>query len=236
MKLNHTAAIFGMTAIGLATVGCQRDLTPVSPLITHPLTHESDCPLDGIWSAHKTGEFIKRKTLYVHFAPLGTTLIEGKYPKEAQAMKKLMHDHLVKYVGTGLQDINNRAHTNWQVTETPGQADIVIETAIVKLKPTKGVVNAIGTIGSFFSPIPGTGTIISQFTKGGIGIEGRIVDTRTKRSLFEFKDTNKDNTIIFSFNDYGRFGHDEESLEKWAKILAKLIVEGAKDTLPKTGA
>lgn len=236
MKLNHTAAIFGMATAGIASVGCQRDLTPVSPLITHPLVHEKTCPLDGVWSAPKTGDFTKRKTLYVHFAPLGTTFIEGKYPKEAQAMKKLMHDHLVKHVGAGLADINNMAHTDWQVTETPGQADIVIETAIVKLKPTQGVVNAIGTIGSFFSPIPGTGTIISQFTKGGIGIEGRIVDTRTKRPLFEFKDTNKDETILFSFNDYGRFGHDEESLEKWAQILAKLIVTGAKDALPKTAA
>ncbi len=236
MKPNHTAAIFGMMAIGLASVGCQRDLPPGSPLITHPLVHESSCPLDGIWSARKTGELTKRKTLYVHFSPLGTTLIEGKYPKEAQAMKTLMHDPLVKHVGGALAEIHNKAHTNWQVTEKPGQADIVIETAIVKLKPTKGVINAIGTIGSFFSPIPGTGTIISQFTKGGIGIEGRIVDTRTKRSLFEFKDTNKDETIIFSFNDYGRFGHDEESLEKWAQILAKLIISGAKDTLPKTAA
>ncbi len=169
----------------------------------------------------------------MYFPPLDTSFIQKKYPQEAALLQTKMHDEIVRYVGEALLEKNKQFGTHWKLADSRRGATFIVEMKIVKLEPTKGGINLLGFIGSFFSPVPGTSTVLSQFTKGSIGIEGRILDAATCRSLFEFKDTNKDETILFSFNDYGKFGHSEENMEKWVKELAKLIRRGTQTQQPE---
>lgn len=177
---------------------------------------------------------MKKATMY--FPPLDTSFVRQKYPQEAELLQTKMHDNIVRYVGRALQENNRKLKTKWSLADSPDGATMIVEMKIVKLEPTKGMVNLLGFIGSFFSPVPGTCTVLSQFTKGSIGIEGRIYDANTRKPLFEFKDTNKDETLLFSFNDYGKFGHSEENMELWAEKLADLIRRGAQTSRPVKGA
>lgn len=222
-----------LLAAELLLNSCAPDLQPASTLITHELVRDEMGDFDGVWRAPPTRKYMRMKRGSMYFSPLDTSLIRSKYPQEAAHLQTQMHDQIVSYIGKALEENNEKFKTHWRLADTPEDATLIIEMKIVKLEPTKGIVNLLGFVGSFFSPVPGTSTVLSQFTKGSIGIEGRVIDAATRRSLFEFKDTNKDETLLFSFNDYGQFGHSEENMEAWAENLAELIRRGAQTTRPE---
>lgn len=211
---------------------CTPDLKPASSLISHELTCEKKGDFDGVWAIPPTKRYERMHSGTLYFPPLNTSLIQDKYPQEAKLLQTEMHDLIVRDVGRALAENNKKLHSDWRLAPSRSEATLIVEMQIVKLVPTKGGVNLLGFIGSFFSPVPGTATVLSQFTKGSIGIEGRIYDPVRRQSIFEFKDTNKDETILFSFNDYGRFGHSEENLAKWARKIAKLIRRSAQVPTP----
>lgn len=218
---------FSLLCVILCAASCAPDLKPTSSLISHDLVHDRKKEFDGIWVIPPTPHYHNMHHGRLYFSPLDTSLIKDKYPEEAALLQTQMHDLIVRKVGEALVENNKKKHVDWHLADSPGKATLIVEMQIVKLEPTKGGVNLLGFIGSFFSPVPGTTTVLSQFTKGSIGIEGRIYDPVRHRSIFEFKDTNKDKTLLFSFNDYGRFGHSEENMEKWADALAELIRKSA---------
>lgn len=222
-----------LLAAGLLLDSCTPDLQPASSLITHKLVRDEQGDFDGVWRAPPTEKYLHIKRGSMYFPPLDTSLVREKYPQEAVLLQTKMHDHIVSYIGKALQENNKKLKTKWKLADYPDGATLIVEMKIVKLEPTKGIVNLLGFVGSFFSPVPGTTTVLSQFTKGSIGIEGRVTDATTRKPLFEFKDTNKDDTLLFSFNDYGKFGHSEENMELWAENLAELIRRGAQTSRPE---
>lgn len=207
---------------------CSVDLTPKGHLITHTLVHEPGAKTDGLWRTSKTGLYKDLKEGALYFSPLDTSLIDKTYPEEAVQLRRQMHDHIVKYIGQAITDTNREMNLQWRLTESPDDATIRIDMQIVKLRPTKNGTNILSFIGSLFSPIPGTSTVISSFTKGSIGIEGCIADGKTGEHLYEFKDTNRDRTLLFSFNDYKRFGHSEKYMENWTKRLAENLCKNVR--------
>lgn len=221
LSLALTASLMMLTA-------CTVDLKPTGHLITHTLIHEPGAKTDGLWRTTKTGLYKNLKKGSLYFSPLDTSLIDKEYPEEAVQLRRQMHDHIVKYIGQAISDTNRELNLQWRLTNTPADATIRIDMQIVKLQPTKNAANILSFIGSLFSPIPGTGTVISSFTKGAIGIEGCIADGKTGEHLYEFKDTNRDRTLLFSFNDYKRFGHSEKYMENWTKHLAENLCKNVR--------
>lgn len=218
---------FSLSIAILFLASCAPDLKPASSLISHELVYERNGDFDGVWSIPPTKRYNRMHSGTLYFPPLDTSLIHDKYPQEAALLQTKMHDLIVNNVGKALAENNKKQNAHWRLARSRSEATLIVELKIVKLVPTKGGVNLLGFIGSFFSPVPGTTTVLSQFTKGSIGIEGRIYDPARRCSIFEFKDTNKDETILFSFNDYGRFGHSEENMAKWAGKIADLIRSSA---------
>ncbi len=207
---------------------CAVDLKPTGHLITHTLVHEPGAKTDGQWRTSKTGMYKNLKKGALYFSPLDTSLIDKEYPEEAVQLRHQMHGHIVKYIGQAITDTNRELNLQWRLTDSPADATIRIDMQIVKLKPTKTAANILSFIGSLISPIPGTSTVISSFTKGSIGIEGCIADGKTGEHLYEFKDTNRDRTFLFSFNDYKRFGHSEKYMENWAKHMAESLCKNVR--------
>lgn len=200
---------------------CTSDLKPDGSLITHELTHEPGSKLDGVWKAKETGQYRQVKRGYIYFAPLDTSMIEKAHPEEAVQLRNQMSKHIVKYLGNTLDECNKVMKNQWHLTDNPHKATIRVDIQVVKLRPTRSGANFANLAVSLFSPIPGTSAILSEFNKGAISIEGRVSDAKTKESLYEFKDSNRDRTLLFSLNDYKRFGHSEKYMQKWAEGMAE---------------
>ena len=101
-----------------------------------------------------------------------------------------------------------------------GPKTLVVELALVELNPSNFAGNIVKTGGSVF--VPGVGFLGSQFTRGGIAIEGKIRNGETGELLVEFADRQQDRTTLFSFRDFTPYAHDRAAIDDWAKQLDRL--------------
>lgn len=206
-------------------LSCSQALKPQSSLVQYPLSkNDKFLPFDGVWVNPKVEKYNNSNSGCIYVAPVDVSLIEKKYPKEANLLKKSFHAALEREVYKALQE--NRARDKgkgWKLSAVPTPRCLKFEFAITKLKTTKGYLNVIGFIGGFFSPIPGTGSVVSKFASGGISLEGRVVDTRSKETLMCFQDRSDDPMTLFSSGDFGKFGHSEDALDIWAREIGATI-------------
>lgn len=206
-------------------LSCSQALKPASSLVQHPLSKTDEfLPFDGVWINPKVEDYNNRHSGCIYVAPVDVSLIEKKYPKEAKLMQKSFHEALEREVYKALQV--NRARDKgkeWKLSAVPTPRCLKFEFAITKLKPTKGYLNVIGFIGGFFSPIPGTGSVVSKFASGGICLEGRVVDEGSNATLMCFQDCSDDPMTLFSSGDFGKFGHSEDALDIWAREIGATI-------------
>lgn len=207
------------------SLSCSQTLKPESSLVQHPLSkNDAFLPFDGVWINPKISEYSHGNTGCLYVAPVDVSLIEKQYPKESKLMQKSFHDALEREVYKALQANKLRDKgKEWRLSSVPTPRCLKFEFAITKLKPTKGYLNVIGFIGGFFSPIPGTGSVVSKFASGGICLEGRVVDEGSDATLMCFQDCSDDPMTLFSSGDFGKFGHSEDALDIWAREIGATI-------------
>lgn len=83
---------------------------------------------------------------------------------------------------------------------------------MVKLKATDVDGNIMSDLVSLVSPLPGTSLLLGSCMSGDVGIEGRLVDTRTDAGIMEFKAYNTDPITLFSVKEFERFAFDKRNL------------------------
>ena len=62
----------------------------------------------------------------------------------------------------------------------------------------------------------------SVFTNGRVAIEGRLIDTTEKWSLFEFGDREKDKLTFYTLRDFKPYGHTRVAIREWAKQFEEM--------------
>lgn len=70
---------------------------------------------------------------------------------------------------------------------------------------------------------------------GDVGIEGRLVDTRTDAGIMEFKAYNTDPITLFSVKEFERFAFDKRNLRLFASGISSIFKDGPSSYIPKTG-
>lgn len=114
----------------------------------------------------------------------------------------------------------------FRVVEHPGKDSLTLELAIVDLNPNtfsgavvRTAVNAVA--------VPGTDLILASAArplKGNIAIEGRLGDSRTGVSLFEFADNEESKSPVFiNVRDFTTYGQARLAIREWAAQFEQLL-------------
>ena len=100
----------------------------------------------------------------------------------------------------------------------------VIEFAITGFVPTRAEIEVVGTIGSFFCPVPGVGLVADYLAAGSIAIECRVRDSATQEVVFMFADAEGEPQALLQFAKYTYTAAAKINLKQIAKALAESCV------------
>ena len=103
--------------------------------------------------------------------------------------------------------------------KTPHTA--VFEFAITGFVPTRAEIEVVGTVGSFFCPVPGVGLIADCLAAGSLAIECRVRDSVSKDVVFMFADTEGEPQALLQFAKYTYTAAAKINLKRIAKDLAE---------------
>lgn len=216
----------------LLLCSCSHSLKSESGLYDVELQKSYKVALDGYWVTpidHKSQKKIKRGTIYI--APLDVSLVEKDEPELSKLIISQMHGLFVEEMQEMLKEGNAANKANWRLTNDPRNATIRVDIAVVRLRPQNPAMRILGTVGSFFSPVPGTGSIVDTLTEGDICIEATVRDAQTGELLFAVKDRNREKTKLYKANAYKKGGNVDANMHAWARKLAFLFRNCANDRL-----
>lgn len=79
---------------------------------------------------------------------------------------------------------------------------MILELAITAFVPTRAAVEVVGTVGSFFCPIPGVGLVADYLAAGSLAVECRARDSVSKEVVAMFADTEGEPAALLQFSKY----------------------------------
>ena len=207
----------------LILCSCKSYLKSESGLYDVELNRSLRVPLDGWWHPDKPTTRVSKKHGWVYVAPLDISRVEEDEPKLSRLLIPQMHGYMVTYLSKTIERANKKNKADWRLTNDAKKADIRMDMAVVSLKPQRPVLRWLFFLGSFASPIPGTGTVAAHFTEGDICIEFTIRDNHTGELLFAMKDSNRATTRLYKAEAYTQEGQADKNLKLWAQKIANLV-------------
>lgn len=79
---------------------------------------------------------------------------------------------------------------------------MVLELAITAFVPTRAEIEVVGTVGSFFCPIPGVGLVADALAAGSLAVECRARDSVTKEIVAMYADAEGEPSALLQFAKY----------------------------------
>ena len=108
------------------------------------------------------------------------------------------------------------------VVDDPGTPHTaVFEFAITGFVPTRAEIEVVGTIGSFFCPVPGVGLVADCLSAGSLAIECRVRDSMTKEVVLMFADAEGEPQALLQFAKYTYTAAAKINLKRIARDLAE---------------
>lgn len=220
-----------LAALSLLLCSCSHPLESESGLYKVELRKSYKVALDGYWITpdNHIEKRTRKGTIYI--APLDVSLVEKDEPELSKLIDTQMHGLFVEEMQKMLVEGNAANKSDWRLTNDPHHANIRVDIAVVRLRPQNPVMRILGTIGSFFSPVPGTGTVVDTLTEGDICIEATVRDGRTGELLFAMKDSNRTKTKLYRAEAYKKGGNIDANMHAWARKLAFLFRNCTADRL-----
>ena len=110
--------------------------------------------------------------------------------------------------------------------KTPHTA--VFEFAITGFVPTRAEIEVVGTVGSFFCPVPGVGLVADCLASGSLAIECRARDSETKKIVLMFANAEGEPRALLQFAKYTYTAAAKINLKRLARDLVEsCVVEDA---------
>lgn len=220
-----------LAALSLLFYSCSHSLESESGLYKVALDKSYKVALDGYWITPVDHLDKRTKTGTIYIAPLDVSLVEKDEPELSKLIITQMHGLFVEEMEKMLKEGNAANKSNWVLTDDPHHASIRVDIAVVHLRPQNPAMRIIGTVGSFFSPVPGTGAVVDTLTEGDICIEATVRDGRTGDLLFAMKDSNRQKTKLYKADAYKKEGNVDANMHAWARKLAYFFRNCANDRL-----
>ena len=181
----------------------------------------------GFWLEGDPSRYrnIKRGTVYI--APLDVSRIQTDEPEAAALLQEKMGEYMQESITNALATINKEMNCRWTITPKPQGATLCIKLAVVSFTPQHSAARWLGAIGSFFSPVPGTGNLVEHLTTGRIVVEATARDGKTHKLLMAFKDHNHRNPRFYEKDAYTSEGVALTNLKEWAHEMGRLLIAGS---------
>lgn len=198
----------------LASVGCKSDPTWDAGFIEDPriLVEDSSLPFHRSWIA--PGFDVSRYD-EILVKPVTTRLLRDVKGWDAanlefdrsDAVRTMARMARMALIGAFEAD---PVHS-LRPTPRLGKRTLVLEFAIVELRPTKSWINVLGYLVTRFS-----------FDKGLVAMETRLHDGATGELVMAFADRESGKATFLSVDDLTWYGHAEEIIEDWALQLVQV--------------
>lgn len=202
---------------------------PPSPFIEHPKALVSDperTPFNKIARnpSHQAWARVQNYNRIV-ILPVNTRYLRYKSGSLSAVGERVAMEH-----GRPVPQIADYMHTSFEkafakggkyhVVSKSGPGTLVLELALVELRPTNVAVNVVSTGAG--AVVPGANFIGSMMSKGGIAMEGKLRNGQTGELLEEFTDREQDKTSFFSFRDFSPYAHNRRTIDDWAKEVEEM--------------
>lgn len=187
-----------------------------------------NAPFQGLW-VNPVADLHRESPPRLYIAPVTTgymteSLRRRWFPEEyAEAMRDLaaLFDRELKEKAA-LQPALQAS-----LVDSPKQAELALEVALVKLDRTLVGVNLLSMGTSFF--VPGVSYAIGLLSKGDMAMVGRVREVKTGKLLAVFGDYRQDEPTVFgSVRDYTMYGSHRKTIRMWSTKLAELLAAGGK--------
>lgn len=174
--------------------------------------------------------FEKKNEIYIpvvtldHLRPMSKLLARAEENKESWLEGALKLGELAREEFA--EAFRRSKDSRFKVVEKPSRHSLTLELAIVELNPNS-VSGTLVKIAVNSVALPSTDLILagpSRPLKGNIAIEGRLSDSRTHESIFEFADNEESKSpVIINVRDFARFGQARLAIREWAGQFEQLM-------------
>jgi len=128
-----------------------------------------------------------------------------------------------------------------QLVTNPGPNTMILQLALVKVVPGKPLVGAaknipVSKIGLIITPATSAagGTVDGPF-QSSVAIEGRFLDSQTKKVIAKFADRQKEKTALFNIRDFSAYGTPQQIVDEWAKLVVLCLNRKPNEKIKKSG-
>jgi hypothetical protein len=121
----------------------------------------------------------------------------------------------------------------YRVVNSPTADSVTLQLALIELNPSSVTGNVVRKGASVV--LTPAATLGSVFTNGRIALEGRLIDSTEKWSLFEFGDREKDNIAFWTLRDFKPYGHSKVAIREWAHQFEEATRNGVRWATPASG-
>jgi hypothetical protein len=181
-------------------------------------------PLDRVWS--KPG-LVREAYNAVIVSPVNTEFLleNGGWRAANPANLELEESakELAAFTRNAFVDtIRRDPRRRFRVADAPGPATATLELAIVELVPSNAALAAVGLVAPVArAPVAG----VAAKAAGGrpsVAIEGRIRDSQTGETLFQFADREEPAFRVIDVKSVSWYAHARDSIQLWAEQFVEL--------------
>jgi len=199
---------------------------PISDFLDHHellVAQKPSFPFHYFYLKEDAGTY---KNIYI--APVDTTYLRKNKNWAA------VDEKMAQTIGSDIQklaDFMQNAYKNeflmakgnkLNVVESPNLPDtLILESAIIKIVPTKAEVVILGTAANLI--LPGISAIAGQIATGTITIECRIRDAKTKKIIAMYANTEQDQHAILNIAGMQWYTSAENNIRKQANYTARIF-------------
>ncbi len=229
--------ILGSLAIAFVLPSCKGlrsriDTKPAEPSGFLDPSHEmstmgNKSPFHLTWSNSQPEQLeISAKRTEIYIAPVETYYLRSIKMKLAGAQYRLLKkERDVKRItdeirAEFIEAFEESSAPRYRIVDSPTPDSVTLQLALIELDPSSVTGNIVRKGASIaLTPAAAVGSV---FTNGRVAIEGRLIDTTEKWSLFEFGDREKDKLTFYTLRDFKPYGHTRVAIREWAEQFEEM--------------
>lgn len=203
-----------------------------SAFLSHPKEMKEDpkrSPFLLNWTnpSREIAEAAKRRT-EIWIAPVSLEFLRPISKKVSklesdEASQKVAAKKLAETMrSTFMEAFKKSPHPHYQLVQKPSKKSVTLKLALIELNPNSISAGTFRTAVNVVS-VPGLDNLLGRPLKSNIAIEGKLLDTLSEQSLYEFSDNEESkSSLFFTFNDFTRYGQANEAIREWASQFEEL--------------